>query len=78
MTSGRKALRVRVMGYDSCTTGLNCNILGYMSSGEIVPDVMTTLLNRSKTGLIASDGSRQLFAGNDPSYGRNNSSEKRT
>jgi hypothetical protein len=46
-----------------------------MSSGEIVPDVMTTLLNRSKTGFIASDGSRQLFGGIDPRHGRNNNSE---
>ena len=60
-TSGRNALRVKVMGYVSCTTGVNCNILGYMSNGEIVPDVITTLLKRSKTGLIASDGSRQLW-----------------
>lgn len=34
-----------------------------MSSGEIVPDVMTTLLKRSKTGAIPSDGSRQLHNG---------------
>lgn len=26
-----------------------------------MPDVMTTLLKRSKTGFIANDGSRQLF-----------------
>jgi hypothetical protein len=31
-----------------------------MSSGEIVPEVITTLLNRSKTGLIAMAGSRQV------------------
>ena len=31
-----------------------------MSNGEIVPDVITTLLNLSKTGAIASDGSRHL------------------
>jgi len=41
-------------------TGVNCSILGYMSSGEMVPEVMTTLLNLSKTGLMASDGSRQV------------------
>ena len=39
---------------------MNWSIFGYMSSGEMVPDVMTTLLNRSKTGLIAIDGSKQL------------------
>jgi hypothetical protein len=31
-----------------------------MSRGDIVPDVMTTLLKRSKTGLMASEGSRQV------------------
>jgi hypothetical protein len=31
-----------------------------MSNGEIVPEVMTTLLNLSKTGLMASAGSRHL------------------
>jgi hypothetical protein len=34
--------------------------LGYISSGEIVPEVMTTLLNRSKTGFMAKEGSRHL------------------
>lgn len=34
-----------------------------MSSGDIVPEVMTTLLNRSKTGLIAIDGSKHLGEG---------------
>jgi hypothetical protein len=32
-----------------------------MSSGEIVPEVITTLLNRSKTGLMAREGSRHLY-----------------
>ena len=32
-----------------------------MSSGEIVPEVMTTLLKRSNTGLIAMAGSMQLM-----------------
>lgn len=50
-----------VIAYDSCTTGVNCNIFGYMSNGEIVPEVITTELNRSKTGLIAIDGSKQLI-----------------
>ena len=53
-------MRVSVMEYDSCTTGVNCSIFGYMSNGEIVPEVMTTELNRSKTVLIAIEGSRQL------------------
>jgi hypothetical protein len=42
---------------------VNWSILGYISNGEIVPDVMTTLLKRSKTGLIASEGSRHLCSG---------------
>jgi len=50
------------MAYVSWTTGVNCSILGYMSSGEIVPDVITTLLKRSNTGLIANDGSKHLTA----------------
>ena len=59
MTRGKKELRVSVIGYDSCTTGVNCSIFGYISSGEMVPEVMTTLLKRSKTGWMASEGSRQ-------------------
>jgi hypothetical protein len=31
-----------------------------MSRGEIVPEVITTLLKRSKTGLMAREGSRHL------------------
>jgi hypothetical protein len=41
-------------------TGWNPSILGYISSGEMVPEVMMTLLNRSKTGPMASAGSKQL------------------
>ena len=39
---------------------MNWSIFGYMSNGESVPDVMTTELNRSNTGLIAMAGSRHL------------------
>ena len=60
MTMGKKALRCSVIGYEVSHTGWNCNIFGYMSSGEIVPDVMTTEENRSKTGWIAREGSRHL------------------
>ena len=62
LTRGKNEFRVSVMAYVSWTTGVNCSILGYISSGEIVPDVITTLLNLSKTGAMASDGSRQLHA----------------
>lgn len=48
------------MVYDCCTTVSNCNILGYMSSGEIVPEVMMTEENLSKTGLMAIEASRQV------------------
>ena len=60
LTRGKNEFRVSVIEYDSCTTGWNCSILGYMSRGEIVPDVITTLPKRSNTGLMAKDGSRQL------------------
>lgn len=43
------------------TTGWKPRIFGYMSSGEMVPEVMMTLLYRSNTGLIASAGSRHLY-----------------
>lgn len=60
LTNGKKQLRVNVIGYVSWSTGVNWSIFGYISRGEMVPEVMTTLLNRSKTGFIASDGSRHL------------------
>ena len=60
MTMGKKAFRVSVMGYDSVRVGWNCRILGYMSSGEMVPEVITTEEKRSNTGAIANDGSRHL------------------
>jgi hypothetical protein len=34
--------------------------LGYISNGEIVPDVMMTEENRSKTGFMAMEASRQV------------------
>jgi hypothetical protein len=41
-------------------TGLKLSNLGYRSIGLSVPDVITTLWNRSNTGLIAREASRQL------------------
>lgn len=41
-------------------TGWKSKILGYMSNGERVPEVMTTVWNFVKTGLIASDESKHL------------------
>jgi hypothetical protein len=59
-TKGKKAFLVSDIEYVSITTGVNWSIFGYMSSGEMVPDVMTTLLKRSKMGLMAMAGSRQV------------------
>jgi hypothetical protein len=36
------------------------SILGYISKGEMVPEVMITELKRSKTGLMAMAASRQV------------------
>ena len=36
------------------------SILGYISRGEMVPEVMMTELKRSKTGLMAIAASRQV------------------
>jgi hypothetical protein len=66
MTMGKKAFRVSVIGYDSVRVGWNCRILGYMSSGEMVPEVMTTEEKRSNTGAIANDGSRHLYVSAAP------------
>ena len=57
---GKNDLRARVMLYDSCTTVVNPSIFGYISSGEIVPEVIMTELKRSKTGLIAIAASRHV------------------
>lgn len=42
------------------TTGSKSKIFGYMSIGDSVPDVMTTLWKRVKIGFIAMDESKQL------------------
>lgn len=59
-TIGKNVSRSRVILYVSCTVGVNPSILGYMSNGEMVPEVMMTLENRSNTGRIARAGSRHL------------------
>lgn len=48
------------MLYDSCTTVVKPSILGYISKGEMVPEVIITELKRSKTGLMAIAASRQV------------------
>ena len=57
---GRKDRRASVMLYDSCITVLNPNILGYISRGDKVPEVIMTELNRSMTGLMAIAASKQV------------------
>ena len=57
---GRKDLRVRVIVKDSWTTVLKLSMRGYMSRGDMVPDVTITELKRSKTGLIAMAASRHV------------------
>jgi len=49
-----------VMVKEDIITGWKSRIFGYMSKGDRVPEVMTTVWNRLKTGLIAIDESRQL------------------
>lgn len=58
-TRGKKQSLVSVMTYDSRTVASKRSIFGYISSGESVPEVMTTDENRSKTGAMASEASRQ-------------------
>ena len=41
------------------TVGMKFNILGYISIGEIVPEVRTTFLNFENTGYIAILASKQ-------------------
>lgn len=48
------------MAYDFCKTVLKFNILGYMSNGDMVPEVIITEENLSKTGLMAIDASKQV------------------
>lgn len=57
---GKNDLRARVILYDSCTTVVKPSIFGYISKGDIVPEVMITELNLSKTGLIAIAASRHV------------------
>ena len=49
-----------VMVKEDMMTGWKSRIFGYISRGERVPEVMTTVWNRLKTGLIAIDESKQL------------------
>ena len=57
---GRIQGRASVMVKLVMMTGWKSRILGYMSSGDSVPDVITTDWYRSNTGLMARDESRHL------------------
>ena len=50
-----------VIERDSLTDGVNPRSFGYRSIGLRVPEVMTTVWNRSNTCLIASEASRHLY-----------------
>lgn len=52
--------RAKVIVKEAMIAGLKSRILGYMSRGERVPEVMTTDWKRSNTGLMAILESRQL------------------
>lgn len=52
--------RAKVIVKEAMTAGLKSRILGYMSRGERVPEVITTDWKRSNTGLMAILESRQL------------------
>jgi hypothetical protein len=57
---GRMQGRASVMVNELMMTGWKSRILGYISSGERVPEVITTDWNLSNTGLMAMLESRQL------------------
>ncbi len=57
---GRNERLASVIAYDSSTTAEKPSRFGYISRGEMVPDVMITELKRSKTGLIAIAASRHV------------------
>ena len=57
---GKRQGLASVIVKEDIITGWKSRIFGYMSKGDSVPDVITTVWNRLKTGLIAIDESRQL------------------
>ncbi len=61
-TSGQKQFRTSVMGMlaDVTIRSRKSRILGYMSSGDNVPDVIITEANRDRMGRMAMDASKQL------------------
>lgn len=59
-TMGSRQGRASVMVKLLMTTGSKSNIFGYMSMGDSVPEVITTVWKREKTGAMAMEESKQL------------------
>jgi hypothetical protein len=59
-TIGRRQGLARVIVKEAITLGLKFRIFGYISRGESVPEVITTVWKRSKIGLTAIDASKHL------------------
>ena len=57
---GKNERLANVMVYDSWITVWKLSIFGYMSKGEMVPEVIITDRKRSKTGLMAIDASKHV------------------
>ena len=57
--SGRITSRAKLIWNERTTTGSKERTFLYMSSGERVPEVITTDWKRSKTGLMAIEASLQ-------------------
>lgn len=68
LTIGRIQGLASVMVKEFWITGWKSKIFGYMSRGERVPEVMTTVWNFVKTGLIASDESKHLESKTSKQY----------
>jgi hypothetical protein len=58
-TRGQTQFLVRLIGNLSAVTGLISSMLQYISSGDIVPDVITTERYFFSTGFSANEASRQ-------------------
>jgi hypothetical protein len=59
MTNGHTDFLVNDMDRLSVIIGLKFNNFGYMSNGDNVPEVMMTVSNFSKIGLMAMEASKQ-------------------
>lgn len=61
ITIGRMQGLAKVIVKLDIMTGWKSRIFGYISRGERVPEVMTTVWKRLKIGLMAIDESKQLL-----------------